>query len=240
LTRCAPRANPRKKSVDEALARAPTRLRTATQALRQMRAARKAAAVTQPRPVETRDQFAAVSTSTPAPEQKPAHERVVKEAPVVKETPATKEAPPTAQVKSVDPKPAVERAGKDARNASIEPDRIRPTAVPAQPPVKVISRSQEQAAGQGWDCVPSPPSGQIVCHPIGKKPAPAKAATTKLFEISEGPSPQQRPPVEQRQPPEPRRAPEQQNAGAAAWDCQPTPPDGQVLCRPPGGTGQRR
>ncbi len=222
------------RTIEETLERGRTAQRTAAQAFRQMRAARKAAAVTQPRPAETREQLAAVSPAAPAPEQKPTRERAAKE------TPAAKDVPAKTPVKDADAKATGERTGKDARNISAEGEWQTRATTPAAQPVKVVTRpAKEPNADQGWDCVPSPPSGQIVCHPVGKKPAPAKAAAAKLFEITEE-SPQQRPPVEQRQPPEPRRTQEQQSAGAQTWDCQPTPPDGQVLCRPIAGTGPRR
>jgi uncharacterized glyoxalase superfamily protein PhnB len=221
-------------SVEEALERVRTAQRSAAQAFRQSRAARKATAATQPRPAETRDQLAAVSTAAPAPEQKATRERAGKE------TPAAKEAPAKGQVKESDSKATGERTGKDARNASAAGEWQTRATTPAAQPVKVLARqAKEPNTDQGWECVPSPPSGQIVCHPVGKKPASAKAAATKLFEITEEPPQQQTPPVEQRQLPEPRRT-QEQSAGAPTWDCQPTPPDGQILCRPTGGTGQRR
>ena len=131
------------KSADDVSERAPMRLRTAAQVFRQMRAARKAAAVARPRPAEARDQMAAVSTSTPVQEQKPARERAAKETAAVKETPVAKEVPAKAPAKAVDPKATSERLG--ARNALAEPERTRAT----QPPVKVISRSAEQSCRSG-------------------------------------------------------------------------------------------
>jgi uncharacterized glyoxalase superfamily protein PhnB len=58
-----------------------------------------------------------------------------------------------------------------------------------------------------WDCRPSPPAGQIVCHPNTPKPTSAKTAATQKSDPKKG-------------------------ASGQIWDCQPVPPSGQLVCRP--------
>ncbi|HJZ42750.1 MAG TPA: VOC family protein [Hyphomicrobiaceae bacterium] len=201
-------------AAEEALKKSRAAQGTAAQAFRQLRAARKAAAAAKPGLVEAHVPVATVSPESR--EQQAARERAAKEA-------AAKEA---------------------AAKAAAEAERWK---VSTAQPTKAAARSgQEQNARPqaGWDCVPSPPSGEIACHPLGKKPAAAKAsaaARQNLFavEIVVEPTPEQRPSPVQKQPQEQRR-PQEKEASARFWDCQPSPPDGQIICRPTTGRSGSR
>jgi hypothetical protein len=127
--------------------------------------------------LETRKQVAKASPD--AGEQRLVREQAAKEA-------AAKEAAAkVAAAKETAAKQAAERA-REARKAAAEAERVKMSA--AQPATTAAKPSQEENADPqgGWDCVPSPPSGQIVCHPPAKKPASAKAPAApkpKLFDV---------------------------------------------------------
>jgi uncharacterized glyoxalase superfamily protein PhnB len=153
------------------------------------------------------------ATSSPEAHEQAARERAAKES-AAKESAARK----------------AERTRKEARSWWAETQRVKPS--PAEP-VKAPTRSAQEpgADAGGWECLPSPPSGQIVCHPPGKRRAPAKAtspaAKQQLFAVEVVAEPPQQEP---RQVPSLQPGPDQ--GTAAIWDCQPAAPDGQIVCRP--------
>jgi uncharacterized glyoxalase superfamily protein PhnB len=119
---------------------------------------------------------------------------------------------------------AAERTRKEARSWGAETERVKPA--PAEPAKAPTRPSQEPG---GWECVPSQPSGQIVCQPLGKRRAPAKAPPTakqQLFAVEVVAEP----PQQLRQAPSYQPAPDQ--GTVAIWDCQPAASDGQMVCRP--------
>lgn len=211
--------------------------RAGEEALKRLRAAKKTATA-EPAPAEG---WQPANTAAPdARQQQLARERALKEA-VAKEVAAKETAAKEASAREIAAreaaaakeaarKKAAERTGTEARNWAAETERAKPES--AQP-AKAINRppqGQDAAAQADWDCEPSPPSGQIVCHPPGKKPAAAKAspaAKQKLFAVEVKPEPSR-----EGSQPAPQKQPQEQAASGQFWDCQPTPPDGQVICHP--------
>jgi uncharacterized glyoxalase superfamily protein PhnB len=130
---------------------------------------------------------------------------------------------------------AAERVIKEAPNWLVEtkrskPDPAKPARIPTQP-----SPEADAGAQSGWNCAPSPPAGEIVCQPPVKKRVPAKASAgprQKLFTTETAAEPR----AEQQQAAAQER-PREQTVGAQLWDCQPSPPNGLVVCRPMDGRG---
>jgi hypothetical protein len=160
-------------------------------------------------------------------EQQAARERAAKEA-VAKEAALKEAAAKEAATKEAAARKAAERTRKEARSWWTETERVKPSS--AEPKASARrSPGPSTDAPDGWECVPSPPSGQIVCHPLGRRRAPVKAASAtakQLFAVEVVAEP----PQELRQAPSLQPAPEQ--GTAAIWDCQPAAPDGQIVCRP--------
>jgi uncharacterized glyoxalase superfamily protein PhnB len=157
-----------------------------------------------------------------------AKDAAAKEA-LAKEAALKEAAAKEAAAKETAARKAAERTRKEARSWSTETERVKPG--PAEPKAAARRSPGPSAdAPDGWECMPSPPSGQIVCHPLGRRRAPAKAASAtarqQMFPV-EGVA---EPPQEPRQAPSLQPAPEQ--GTAAVWDCQPAAPDGQIVCRP--------
>jgi hypothetical protein len=175
-----------------------------------------------------------------------AKEAAAKEA-AAKEAAAKEVAAKEVAAKESAAKAAAERAKKEARKAAADAERVKEArkataelervkmsaAQPAKAPTRPSQAPNANPQG-GWECVANPPSRQIACHPAGKKPASAKApaAKQKLFETVVEPAAQE-------QPQETKRWAEPETR-AQLWDCQPTPPDGQVVCRPIPASGNPR
>ncbi len=132
---------------------------------------------------------------------------------------------------------AAEPTGKEAPNWQVETKRTKPA--PAQAANAPAQRSQVTNTGtQGpRDCAPSQPTGQIVCRPPGKKGSPAKASASAQAK-------QQRVAAEaaaERSPKQQQIDLQQQSDRIVAgqlWDCQPSPPKGDVVCHPINGGGR--
>jgi uncharacterized glyoxalase superfamily protein PhnB len=199
--------------------------RAGEQALSRLQAAQEATAPSPP--PEAQEESATAPTE--AREQQTMRERAGKQS-AAKDAAVGK-----AAAKEAAARKAAERASKEARSWQAETRRAKPS--PAQPANVPAQQPQAtDAGGQGaWNCAPSAPSGQIVCHPPGKKEASAKAPVSAR---------QQHPAVETRSEPSAERQaavqepPQDQTVGAQLWDCQPSPPNGHVICRPIGGRGR--
>jgi uncharacterized glyoxalase superfamily protein PhnB len=216
------------RSAEEALKKARIPQRTAQQAFKQ-RTARKAALATQTR----EQQIARDRAVKEAAVREAAEKEAVAKATAAKEASAKAAAAKEAETKAAASKKAAERPRREASNWSTETERVAPSPAPAAR----VARPPQGQNGEGWECTPSQPSGQIVCNPA-KKPATAKAAASKqnTFETTSETVPASVMPQPQvsRQPQEPDQA-----ASIQLWDCQPAPPTGDIVCRPVRAQGGR-
>ncbi len=117
-----------------------------------------------------------------------------------------------------------ERAEKAAKEQG-ERARLSALTPPAKAPT---SPSHDQKAdSEFWDCQPNTATGQVVCNPAAKKPAAAPAEAKK-------PPPAPKRKVTAAEPAKAPAAhqPQEQKGGQQLWDCQPTPPTGEVVCHP--------
>jgi uncharacterized glyoxalase superfamily protein PhnB len=218
------------RSAEEAVKKARSPQRTALQVFSQQRTARKAAVAAQAR----EQQLARERAGKEAAAREAAEKEAAVKTSAAKEAVARAAAAKEAEAKAAAAKRASERSSKEASNWSTETERAKPTPAPVR-----IARPQQEQSGErsGWECTASEPSGQLACNPA-KKPAGNKAASPKqnLFETTSETVPASVMPQPQAQ----RQAPESdQAANAQVWDCQPTAPTGDVVCRPVRAQGGR-
>lgn len=140
---------------------------------------------------------------------------------------AREEAPKEPAAKLGAAQKTTEHTSKEARNWRVETKLAKPA--PAQLANVPARRKQDaKADAQGaWDCVPSPPTGQIVCHPPGKKGTLAKASPEARRQLIAAETSAERKPQASLQ-----QSPQEQAVGGQLWGCQPSPPNGDVVCRP--------
>ena len=117
-----------------------------------------------------------------------------------------------------------ERAEKAAKEQA-ERARLSALAPPAKAPAH--PSHEQKADSEFWDCQPNAATGQVVCNPAAKKPTAAPAEAKK-------PPPAPKRKVTAAEPAKAPAAhqPQEQKGGQRLWDCQPTPPTGEVVCHP--------
>ncbi|MET0194391.1 MAG: VOC family protein [Hyphomicrobiaceae bacterium] len=146
--------------------------REAQEKLRQLSRERSVKEAAEQAELEARQRAAAKAVRAPVNTEPPKRAAAAKEAP----KPAVKEAPAKAS--------APERSG--AQTAKADALKKEPAARAAEPVVRVPRmENAEQAraeppkraepaasasADQIWDCVPRPPEGKVICHPIPNRP----------------------------------------------------------------------
>jgi uncharacterized glyoxalase superfamily protein PhnB len=133
-------------------------------------------------------------------------------------------------------KEAAERAALEAQSRAA----VAAAKAQAPSPRKLVAKEAKRAAQEtrkrqtgeeraklsivepGADCAPTPPTGEILCHPRAAKP-PSPAGPQSAARSARVPTAEPRAEPQQ---------PSERNAEEQLWDCQPRPPAGQVICAP--------
>ena len=155
-------------------------------------------------------------------------------------------------------KAAAERAAKVALERPAEPAKKGVAAEPAKrsaaaAPGKARRQAKEpDPTNQVWECLPKPPSGEIVCEPLSASAVSAKAKTApstvqKRVEGARTGEEARRlvaAPGAKRGAAEPAKGPAARPPGESStteevWECLPRPPTGQIICQSPNHGGSK-